>query len=194
MRPVSSRDTVVAVTPVTEVDGVLDAIQSQLPYFREKLMPKRDVWGEPSANDRWFAVMPVSTSQASQDKVKTEAVRLQLAIQDVRDFITERGPLNPKDRRIDLTAEQRDIARQVAGKQAMTILSPIVNAPDWERIPDFAKAEIYKKVIENTKKQGQYAALPPDDAARAAVRQKLVDEIVKQTNAVSAPAPERRVR
>jgi hypothetical protein len=59
-----------------EVDGVLDAIQSQLPFLREKLLPKRDVWGEPVANDRWFAVMPIATSEASKDKVKTEAQRL----------------------------------------------------------------------------------------------------------------------
>lgn len=167
-----------------EVEGVLDSIQSQLPYFREKLLPKRDVWGEPSANERWFAVMPVATSQESQDKVRTEAARLQLAIQDVPRFVTERGPFKPGDRRVELSPEQRDIFRQVAGKQAMTILAPIVNAPDWQRIPDFAKAEIYKKVIEGTRKQGQLAALPPDDAARVQMRQKIVDEIIRQQQAV----------
>ena len=179
-----------------EVEGVLDSIQSQLPYFREKLLPKRDVWGEPSANERWFAVMPVATSQESQDKVRTEAARLQLAIQDVPRFVTEKGPFKPGDRRVELTQEQRDIFRQVSGKQAMTILAPIVNADDWSRIPDYAKAAIYKKVIEGTRKQGQLAALPPDDAARVQMRQKIVDEIIRQQTAADAPAPapERRVR
>jgi hypothetical protein len=174
-----------------EVDGVLDAFQSQLPYFREKLMPKRDVWGQPSANDKWFAVMPVATSEVSKDKVKTEAVRLELAMSPAPKFLTEKGPFKPSDKRIDLTAEQRDVFAQVAGKNAMEILAPIVNAADWERIPDFAKEEIYKRVIEGTRKQGQYAALPADATERDKVRQKIVDTIVKQTEAV---APEKRIK
>jgi hypothetical protein len=177
-----------------EVDGTIDAIQSQIPWLREKLLPKRDVWGEPSTNDRWFAVLPVATSDVSQDKVRTEAQRLQLAISDAPKFVTEKGPFKPGDKRVELSPEQRDIFKQVAGKNAMAILSPIVNAPDWERIPDFAKAEIYKKVIEGTRKQGQYAALPPDDEARVKVREKIVNEILRQTEAVSVKPTERRIK
>lgn len=167
-----------------EVDGVMDAIQSQLPFLREKLMPKRDVWGEPVENGRWFGVMPVATSQISEDKVKTEAVRLELAIQDAPKFIMEKGPFNPKDKRLELTQEQRDIHREVAGKFSMEILKPIVNAPDWERIPDFAKAAIYKGVLEAGRRQGAQAALPADSAAREALRQKIVDRIIRETQAV----------
>lgn len=167
-----------------EVDGVLDSIIAQIPYMREKLLPQRDVWGEPVRNDKWFEVMPVQMTQASQDKVRTEAVRLQLAIQDAPRFITEKGPFKPGEQRIELTDEQRDIYKQVAGKNAMTILAPIVNAEDWERIPDFAKAAIYKKVIEGTRKQGQYAALPPDEEGRVKMREKIVNEIIKQQQEV----------
>lgn len=168
-----------------EVDGVMDAIQSQIPFLREKLVMKRDAWGEPQKNDRWFEVMPVAKSDISEDKVKTEAVRLQIAIADAPKFVTERGPFNPKDKRVELNAEQRDIFREVAGKNAMTILGPIVNAPDWANIPDFAKAEVYKKVIEGTRKQGQYAALPPDDAARVKLRQDIVDRVIRETEKVN---------
>jgi hypothetical protein len=175
-----------------EVDGVLDAIQSQLPFLREKLLPKRDVWGEPAANSKWFDVMPVSTSQVSEDKVKTEAVRLQVAIGDAPKYAEEKGPFNPKDKRVKLEPEQRDVFRAVAGQSAMKLLAPIVNAPDWENIPDFAKAEIYKKVLEVTRKGAQYAALPPEDAARVQLRQKILDKITSQTDAAAAPAAEKR--
>lgn len=165
-----------------EVEGVMDAVQSQLPFLREKLLPKRDAWGEPSRNDKWFEVLPVATSEESHDKVKQEAVRLQIAIADAPKFATEKGPFNPKDKRVEMTIEQRDVFREVAGKNAMTILAPIVNAPDWERIPDFAKAEIYRKVIEGTRKQGAFAALPPDAPAREEVRKKILTEIIRQTS------------
>lgn len=174
-----------------EVEGVMDAIQSQIPFLREKLMPKRDVWGEPVKNERWFGVMPVATSTASHDKVKTEAVRLELAIQDAPRFMMEKGPFNPKDKRLELTQEQRDIHREVSGKFAMEILTPIVNAPDWDRIPDFAKAAIYKGVLEAGRKQGAQAALPADDAARVQLRQKIVDRIIKETQEADLKATPR---
>jgi hypothetical protein len=164
-----------------EVDGVLQAIQSQLPFLREKLLPKRDVWGEKIPNDKWFATLPVAVTTASHDKVKTEAMRLQVAISDAPKFVYEKGPFNPTEQRIELTQEQRDIEKQVAGKAAMTILSPIVNGPIWNTMPDFAKAQVYKKVIEGARKQGKYAALPPGEPERVKLREKIVNEIIKQT-------------
>lgn len=180
-----------------EVEGTLDAIQSQIPFLREKLLPKRDVWGEPVKGDRLFEVMPVAASQISEDKVKKEAMRLHVAINNAPKFIMERGPFNAKEKRTELTIDQRDFYKQVSGKNAMTILGPIVSAPDWERIPDFAKAAIYKAVLEGTRKQGAFAALPPDDAARMTLREKIVEKIIKQTQeaeGTAAPAPERRVK
>jgi len=169
-----------------EVDGALEAIQSQIPFLREKLLPKRDVWGEPVKNDRWFAVLPVTRTEASMDKVKLEAVRLQVAISDAPRSITERGPFNPSEKQVDLTGEQRDIIRQVSGTKAMEYLSPIVNSPDWAQIPDFAKAAIYKDILKGTRRQGQYAALPADDAARLAVQHRILDKILQQTQAPAA--------
>jgi hypothetical protein len=163
-----------------EVNGVMDAVQSQIPFLREKLMPKRDVWGEPVSNDKWFDVMPVSVTQKDEDKVKQEAVRLHLALTDAPKFLLERGPFKSKERQIELSPEQRDTFRETMGKNAMAILAPIVNAPDWKNIPDFAKAAIYQKVFEGTRKQGQYAALPPEDAARVKLREKIVGEVLRQ--------------
>ena len=148
--------------------------------FRSKLMPKRDVWGEPAKGDKLFSVLPIAVTEVSQDKVKTEAVRLHLAIADAPKFLLERGPFGAKEKRIELAPEQRDVMKEVAGKNAMTILAPIVNDPDWKNIPDFAKAAIYKKVLEGTRKQGEYAALPPDDAARARLREKIVEKVLRQ--------------
>ncbi len=164
-----------------EVNGVLDAIQSQLPFLREKLLPKRDVWGEPVKSERLFAVMPVARTTQSDDLVRTEAMRLQVAISDAPKFIMESGPFNNREKRVKLQEEQRDIMREVSGAKAMEILAPIVNAPDWAQIPDFAKAAIYKDVIEGARKQGQYAALPPDAEARVKLREKIVNKIIEQS-------------
>jgi hypothetical protein len=119
-------------------------------------------------------------SEASQNKVATEAMRLHLAIADAPKFVMERAPFAAKEKRTELEPEQRDILREVRGKNAMSILAPIVNAEDWKQIPDYAKAEIYRKVLEGTTKQGVYAALPPDAAARQKLRDQLVGKILQQ--------------
>ena len=169
-----------------EVDGAIDAIQAQIPYLREQLLPKRDVWGEPAKSERLFGFMPVTTTKESEDLVRTEALRLAVGIADVPKFIREAGPFAEREKRVKMTEEQRDVMREVSGTKAMEILAPIVNAPDWDRIPDFAKVAIYKDVIEGSRKQGQYAALPPDAAERQKLRQKIVDKIIQQTQAVGA--------
>jgi hypothetical protein len=175
----------------------VDAIQAQIPFLRERLLPKRDVWGEPAQAGRLFAVMPVVTSEASREKVRTEAMRLQIAIADAPKYVIERGPFNPKDKRVELTPEQRDVFKEVSGKKAMDILAPIVNSQDWERIPDFAKAEIYKRVLEVSRAVGKNKALPPEGPELTQLRRKIVDRIDTETQAAQQPAPaskERRVR
>lgn len=163
-----------------EVDGVLDAIQAQLPFIREKLLPKKDVWGENVKNERLFEVMPIAMSTVAAEKVRTEAMRLQVAIADAPRFVYEAGPFKDKEERVKLTEPQRNIFREISGHNAMEILRPIVNAPDWDRIPDFAKAAVYKKVLEGTRKQGEYAALPPESAERAKLREKIVTKVLQQ--------------
>lgn len=165
-----------------EVDGALDAIQAQIPFLREKLIPKRDVWGELAKNDKLFSVLPIQQTEASKDLVKTEAVRLWLGIADAPEFAEERAPLNARDKQIKLTQEQRDIYRQVAGKNAMEILSPIVNDPDWKKLPDFVQVEIYKDVLKDSRKLAEYTALPPDSDVREKLREKVQGIIQRQIN------------
>jgi hypothetical protein len=163
-----------------EVNGAIDAIQSQIPFLREKLLPQRDVWGEPR-DAKWFAgAMPVSVTKEATEKVRTEAMRLEFAISDIPKAFFEPGPLKSKERKIEFTPEQRDVAREVSGKWAMSILAPLVNGPDWQQIPDFAKADIYREVIKDARTLGREAALPADSKVREQMRDKIVKEINRQ--------------
>jgi len=177
-----------------EVDGVLDAIQSQLPILRERLLPKRDVWGQPSQNNRWFDVLPVATSKASTDKVKTEAVRLQLAITNAPESVFERGPLKPSERKVELSQQQKDVYQQASGTFAMSVLSPFVNSADWDRLPNFVQASMYQKAFRMAHQQGVNKALPPTDPARIEARQKLMDEVNRQFDEVEKRTTEKRIK
>ena len=163
-----------------EVDDITDAIQSQLPFLREKLLPKRDVWGDPAKNQKLFGVLPVNVAEETKNKVKAEAMRMGLALTDVPRVLYESGPLKQSERKIELKPEQLDFAKAVSGKAAMDILGPMVASPDWDKIPDFAKEQIIKRVLQATRTTGRLSALPPDAPERVEMRQKIVDEIVRQ--------------
>jgi hypothetical protein len=160
-----------------QVDGVVESIQSQLPYFRQMLLPTRDVFGNPVKNERLFEVLPSTMTEASQDKVRTEALRLKLHLTDAPKFLLERGPLSNKDRQVKLTDVQQDIYRQVSGGKAMEILAPIVNSPSWDSMPDFAQVNVFKKVFESTHKLAAVQSAPPESAQRVKARQEIIDKI-----------------
>lgn len=163
-----------------EVDGIFEAIQSQLPYFREQLLPKRDVWGAMTENERLFHVMPVATAKASEDKVKTEAVRLYLGLARAPKYIEERSPLRPTEERTKLTAEQRDVLQEVSGGFALQELSRIVSQPGWDKLPRFAQEKIYKDVMAKAQVIGKLKALPPDAPERVDRRRKVWEELGRQ--------------
>lgn len=183
-----------------EVNGAMDAIQAQLPFIREKLLPRRDVWGEPVENKKLFSVLPIQMTEESKNKVKTEALRLQIGIADVPKFITEKGPLRPGERQMEIGSAERNLLREVSGKYAMEILAPVVNSPDWDGrdamgrpyLPDYAKQEFYRDVIKDQRERAKAEILPADMPAREAVRQKMINKVIQQTDGTKAP--EKRVK
>jgi hypothetical protein len=180
--PKAIGQTVTALDPERrEVDGVLQAIQSQIPILRSKLLPARDAWGETVPNKKLLTVLPIQVSEASKDKVKTEAMRLGIAIADAPKTAIERGPFKPSERGVEFTQEERNIYREVSGKFAMEILAPIVNADDWDALPAFVQTRIYDEALKAGRKQGALVALPPDAAAREAMREKIIERVLKET-------------
>jgi hypothetical protein len=167
-----------------EVDGMLQAIQSRIPGYREKLLPKRDVFGEPEANkERVAGVTPITEKDVSKDKVRLEAARLDLAASDAPKKVhVGRGSGKLGDTK--LTQEQRDVFADVGGHMAHDILAPIVAAPGWDDLPDLVQKRIYTKAFRMAHKAGAAAALPP------ALRESLVNQITEKLQAELAPAEE----
>lgn len=163
-----------------EVDGVFDAIQSQIPFLREQLVAKRDVWGAQVENERVFGFMPIQSTKASEDKVKTEASRLYLGIVRAPEYVYEKSPLKPSEERTKLTTEQRSVMQEVSGGFALEVLSGIVNQPGWDKLPDFAQRDIYRNVLKQAKAVGAYKALPADSPERAARRERVWNEMRRQ--------------
>ena len=169
---------------VRQVDGMLDAIKARIPGLRGELLPKRDIFGEPlKTKERFGAVSPVTETTESTDKVRSEAARLGLSAADA----PKKGHVGKGTGKIGdvkLTPQERDRFVDVGGHLAHSILSPIVNAADWDEKPDAVKKRIYERVFTQAHRAAAVAALPPE--RRAELATEIIEKVVQSLR----PEPE----
>jgi hypothetical protein len=179
---------------VREVSSIKEAIQNRIPGLREQLAPQRDPYGEPVASpDRVGGISPIVEKEMSQDKVRTEAARLN-SIKDLGvDIKPAKAPKSihlpdgglGKIGKVDLDASQRDVFGDVAGHAAYQALDQMVNSPGWDYMPDVVKAKAYNMVFEKTRAFGQAAALT--DAQRQKEIQRVIAEVGKKLKPSATP-------
>lgn len=150
-----------------EIHGMRDAMIARIPWMREGLMPKPDLFGQPIASpERLWIGSPFSVSAASTDKVRTEASRLGFATPDIPKHIDvlpgkSFGSLD----KVLLTPEQRDVFATESGQTAYTILNGIVNAPGWEAQPTIIQRRTYEMVFKKSRDVAQMKLLAGEDQA-----------------------------
>lgn len=162
-----------------EVNSILDAIQSRIPFWREQLLPVRNpLTGNPvEGKDRVFPFAPITATDASADKVLSEAMRLGVSLPIApRNVQVGRG--TGKLGKVEIDAQARNAFTQKQGEFAHEILSQIVNTPAWDAIPDIVKTDVYSKIITAARTQAALVALPPE--ARSAEVTRIADELAQK--------------
>lgn len=148
-----------------EINSMLDAIKARLPGAREALIAKRDVFGEKlQTKDRFGVVSPITESKESEDKVRSEAARLDVSVANAPKKI-HLGRGTGKIGDVKLEPEQQDIFEDVGGHFAYKVLSEIVNAPGWDKIPDLVQKRIYTRVFAQAHKLAAQSVLTPEERA-----------------------------
>lgn len=154
-----------------EVNSILDAMQARIPILREQLLSRKNpLTGEPvPAAGRVFPFAPITTKEATDDKVLTEAMRLGVRLPRApREVQVGRGM--GKAGKVDISPEARNAFVQKQGEFAHDILSRIVNTPAWDSIPDLIKTDIYARILQAARSQAALTALPPETRASEAMR------------------------
>lgn len=120
--------------------SIMDRVMTRLPGQREKLMPKRNVFGEIVTLEGGIGpdiVSPIYTSKDKHDYTISEMNR-------IRAF-----PPMPKRTINDheLTPEQYDDYSRISGETAKNMLDKIVMSPGWPKIPDDNKVDLVKRIF-----------------------------------------------
>lgn len=172
---------VVAADPfMRELNGMRDAVAARVPYLRQGLLPKRDVFGEPIPNpERLWYGSPVTVFEIPKDKVRTEAARLGVTVAATPK--KAQVSLSGVTQEIELAPEQRDLYASTAGQLAHQALDPMVNSPGWDQMPDIWKRQKYEEAFSMGRKFAGQIAITPEDKATAMERaaQKLTQELAQ---------------
>lgn len=155
--------TVQAADPLErEINGMLDAVKARLPGARETLLPKVDVYGEPvPGKERPAGIAPITTMKESDDKVRSEAARLDVSVENAPKKV-HLGRATGKIGDVELTPAQKNVFQSEGGKLAHQILTDIVNQPTWDDVPDLVQRRIFSRVFRDAHKFAAIKALPPE--------------------------------
>lgn len=129
---------------VRDVQSIFDSIQSRIPGQSEKLLPRRDIWGEPIKREGSLGpdmLSPIYTRRLTEDKVSQELLALKIWP----------APLQKKVRGVELKQEVYDEYQMVAGRLTKFTLDSIVKQDGWDTLPDFARREMITKTITNSR-------------------------------------------
>lgn len=161
-----------------EIHSVMDAIKNRTPA-RTSLQPKVDIWGEFVENrERVGGIGPSRIMEPSQDKVKTEAARLNIPVPKTPDHITLPAARDAKLGKVELTPEQQTAYAVIAGHKAHDLMAPLVSAKDWDARPDMVKTLIYQRVLEKSREYARAQIIPAEQ--RAEESRRIADEIQRR--------------
>ncbi len=143
---------------------VLDAIKSRIPGLRSDLLPSRDVWGEPIANQGALGLdmlSPVYESKLNKDPVNQALLKLGVYPSKVSNKI----------RGVELTDAQYDDFAKTAGKMTKMRLDAVVNTPGFATVPANVQEDVIRKIIKSSR-----------ETARGIIMMRNPDIIQQATN------------
>lgn len=146
---------------VRQANNAIEKIRSRIPGLSSSLLPKLDLFGREIQREGGAGpdyISPIYKSTEKTDLVDKEMVRLKLGI-----TLPEK-----KIRGVDLTPEEYNRYVEHAGKPAKLILNRVVSSEGYQRLPDFLKEHIFRKIISDVRARATESMLPEIGRTRLA--------------------------
>ena len=132
-----------------EVNTVEDALKSKIPFAKNTLLPKRDIFGkevERSTTALGAIFDPLRSSTATTDNLTSELRRLQDA-----DYGPTLSKLNAKQKingvEVELTPQELDKLEQNSGTKIQSMLEQLIENPEYKKSDDETKQTIINNIF-----------------------------------------------
>ncbi len=170
-----------------EARTFVDRLQNRVPYWREGLLPQRDLFGEPIPHERAWDFMGIQVKPAHDDPVRQELSRLGYAPQPMRNTESPDQFNLPSGKRpegmnvfggamgdmarVQIPDQQFDAMRTEAGKMAYPILDKLVRSPGYQHLPDFEKRGVIESVFSDSRFKAKWGGGLTSDQINQAKRE-----------------------
>lgn len=136
---------------------VMDSIMAKIPWESEKLMPRRDVWGEKIPSRE--ALGPDGLSAIYETRVRNDPVTTQLVKLGY-------SPAQPdrKIRGVELTEPQYDDYSRLAGRLLKMRLNNTMTQPGFANLPAEKQVDIVKKMVSSSREYARKAVMMQNPA------------------------------
>lgn len=120
-------------------EGIKEKVLERLPVLREKIAPRRDIFGEvvKAPGGKFTLIDPFSTKEAVDDPVINEAKKIGITI----------GMPSQSISGVKLTNREYDIYQQFNGKFLKNTLSGIVEDPSYQELSNIEKTKLFEDTI-----------------------------------------------
>lgn len=118
-----------------EVKTLMDGLKYRLPELRDKLLPKRDVLGDPIPNPQYGNI--IRQRPFINDPV----------IQELHSVEIHLAPPQDRVKDVKLPPSLYDEYQVKAGALTKAMISSLIAQPGWSKMPYFARKEILQKTI-----------------------------------------------
>jgi len=128
-------------------NSIGEAIQARVPGMSDKLLPRRDVFGEPIENGSLGPdfLSPFWESEAKGDPVIGEMLRIGKSVSAPGKQYTEDGE------RVDYEPEVYDRYHEISGRLVYNGLFDLIASPSYGKMSDTARRKAAKKVIRDAR-------------------------------------------
>lgn len=129
-------------------DTIIEKWKSRIPGLSDKLLPRRDIFGEPIVLGGGLGpdiISPVYLGVDPHDPVVDEMVRLGVAV----------SPPTQRIGGVKLTPEQYDEYAQMVGQTAKRVLDQMVAQPSYEGLPDALRLDMIDGVFKAAREQAR---------------------------------------
>lgn len=131
-----------------QVNSMIDAFKNKTPFYREELLPSRDIFGDPIKSEGSWG--PDILSPVFQRTTSTDPVVLKL--QQLRKFPSN---VSKNIRGVKLDDQQYDDYQRIAGRLLKDRLDIAISRPGFSAMPEFAQINIINDIIENTRESAR---------------------------------------
>lgn len=154
---------------LTSARGIINKIKSRTPGYSTTLPPVRNVFGEPVILSGGLGpdlVSPVYVSRDRNDPVANELVRLDQPVSRLRREING----------VRLTPQQYDVFQQLAGRPMKQALTVLMAAPNYAKLPDFAKKLAIKRIVDGTRTIARKRMIAANPKLATAPVERIIEE------------------